>query len=177
MEERKLLNFRINRQIRVPKVRVIGPDGSQLGVLNTRDALIVAEEAGLDLVEVAPTADPPVCKVINYGKFRYDQTKREKESRKAQHQMRVKEIKLKPNIDEHDFMTKLRQAKDFVEKGDKVKVTMMFRGREMIYPEIGTKLLGRMCESLSEVALVESEMKMFGRSLIMVLAPKPHKGR
>jgi translation initiation factor IF-3 len=156
---------------------VIGADGSQLGVLAVREALDLAAEAGLDLVEVAPNADPPVCKIIDYGKFRYDQTKREKESRKAQHQMKIKEIKLKPNINEHDFMTKLRQAKEFIEQGDKVKVTLVFRGREVIYPENGQKLLMRIHDAVIDIAQVESDMKMFGKTLIMVLAPKSQKGK
>lgn len=158
-------------------MRLIGADGSQLGVVTAREALDLATEAGLDLVEVAPNADPPVCKIIDYGKFRYDQTKREKESRKAQHQMKVKEIKLKPNINEHDFQTKLRQAKEFIEQGDKVKVTLVFRGREVIYPEIGQKLVMRIHEAVIDIAQVESDMKMFGKTLIMVLAPKSQKGK
>ncbi|MFN0065365.1 MAG: translation initiation factor IF-3, partial [Chlamydiales bacterium] len=135
--------LRINRQIRVPNVRVIGADGAQIGIISTREALLLAQEAQLDLVEVAPNASPPVCKIIDYGKFRYDQTKRERESKKAQHQVKVKEIKLKPNIDEHDFQTKLKRARQFLEKGNKVKVTCMFRGREMAYPELGKKVVQR----------------------------------
>lgn len=171
------MNFRVNRQIRAPKVRVIGPDGSQAGILNIRDAIGMAQDAGLDLVEIAPNAEPPVCKIIDYGKFRYDQTKREKESKKAQHQVKVKEIKLKPNIDEHDFQTKLKRAQDFLEKGNKVKITCMFRGREMAYPQLGQRVVGRMCEGLQEVAHVEAPAKMMGRSMICVLAPQPAKGK
>lgn len=171
------MNLRINRQIRAPKVRVIGPDGSQIGVLPTRDALVKAEEANLDLVEIAPNAQPPVCKIIDYGKFRYDQTKREKESKKSQVQVKVKEIKLKPNIDEHDFLTKLKQARQFIEKGNKVKVTCMFRGREMAHPERGRKVVERMCEGLEEIAQLEAPLKMFGRNLICVLAPGATKGK
>lgn len=171
------MNLRINRQIRAPRVRVIGADGKQVGVISIRDALVLAEEAGLDLVEIAPSAEPPVCKVIDYGKYRYDQTKREKESKKSQHQVKVKEIKLKPNIDEHDFLTKQKQARQFIEKGNKVKVTCSFRGREMAYPEIGEKVVARMCEGLEDVAQPESPLKMMGRSLIVVLAPSPQKGK
>lgn len=171
------LNLRINRQIRAPRVRVIGPDSKQVGVIPTREALTLAEEAGLDLVEIAPNVDPPVCKIIDYGKYRYDQTKREKESKKSQHQVKVKEIKLKPNIDEHDFLTKQKQARQFIEKGNKVKVTCSFRGREMAYPEIGEKLVQRMCDGLEDVAQAESAVKMMGRSLIVVLAPSTQKGK
>lgn len=170
------MSFRINRQIRAVKVRVIGPEGDQLGVLLVRDALVMAQEAGLDLVEVAPNAEPPVCKIVDYGKFRYDQTKREKESKKAQHQVKVKEIKVKPNIDEHDFLTKLKKAQEFLEKGNKVKITCMFRGREMAYQQFGLKVVERMCQAL-ENAHVEAPAKMMGRSMICVLAPQAAKGK
>ncbi|MCH9626986.1 MAG: Translation initiation factor IF-3 [Chlamydiales bacterium] len=171
------MNFRVNRQIRAPKARVIGPEGNQIGVISVRDALTMAQEAGLDLVEIAPNAEPPVCKIIDYGKFRYDQTKREKESKKIQHQVRVKEIKLKPNIDEHDFQTKLKRAQGFLEKGNKVKVTCMFRGREMAYPQLGQRVVNRMCAELEEIAHVEAPAKMMGRSMICVLAPQAAKGK
>lgn len=163
--------MRINKQIRAPKVRVIGPEGDQVGVLAIRDALDKAQEFNLDLVEIAPNAQPPVCKIIDYGKYRYDQTKREKESKKAQHQVKVKEIKLKPNIDEHDFQTKLKHARQFLEKGNKVKVTCMFRGRELAHPEIGHKVVQRLCEGLEDIAQVESPAKHMGRNLICVLGP------
>jgi translation initiation factor IF-3 len=169
------LNLRINKQIRAPKVRVIGSDGSQVGILAIRDALLKAQEENLDLVEIAPNAQPPVCKIVDYGKFRYDQTKREKESKKAQHQVKVKEVKLKPNIDEHDFQTKLKQARQFVEKGNKVKVTCMFRGREMAHPELGQKMVEKFCKGLEDIALVEAPPKLLGRNLIGVLAPAPTK--
>lgn len=167
--------MRINRQIRAPRVRVIGPDGKQIGIIPVREALARAEEAQLDLVEVAPAADPPVCKIIDYGKFRYDQTKKEKESKKGQHQVKVKEIKLKPNIDEHDFQTKLKQARQFIEKGNKVKITCMFRGREMAYPQLGEKVMQRMCEGLEKMAVIEAPAKMLGRNLICVMAPLGQK--
>jgi translation initiation factor IF-3 len=170
------LNLRVNKQIRAPKVRVIGPEGDQVGVLLLKDALIKAQEANLDLVEVAPNAQPPVCKIVDYGKFRYDQTKREKESKKAQHQVKVKEVKLKPNIDEHDFQTKLKQARGFIEKGNKVKVSCMFRGREMANTNLGEKVVQNFCKGLEDVALVEAPPKLLGRSLIGVLAPAPIKG-
>jgi translation initiation factor IF-3 len=170
------LNLRVNKQIRAPKVRVIGSDGSQVGILAIKDALIKAQEENLDLVEIAPNAQPPVCKIVDYGKFRYDQTKREKESKKSQHQVKVKEVKLKPNIDEHDFQTKLKQARQFIEKGNKVKVTCMFRGREMAHPELGQKMVEKFCKSLEDIAISESPPKLLGRNLIGVLAPAPTKG-
>ena len=170
------MNLRVNKQIRAPKVRVIGPEGDQVGVLSLQDALQQAREASLDLVEVAPNAQPPVCKIVDYGKFRYDQTKREKESKKAQHQVKVKEVKVKPNIDEHDFNTKMKQARGFLEKGNKVKVTCMFRGREMAHTDLGLRVVQNFCKGLEDVALVEAPPKLLGRSLIGVLAPAPVKG-
>jgi len=165
----------LNREIRAPKVRVIGSTGEQMGVMNARDALKLAEDEGLDLVEIAPNAVPPVCKIVDYGKFRYDQTKREKESKKASHQIKVKEVKLKPNIDEHDLQTKLKHAKDFLEKGNKVKFTCMFRGREMAHTSIGQRLMQKVVEELQEVAMVESPVSLFGRFLTVVLAPQKKK--
>lgn len=146
-----------------------------MGVVPLYQALAMAEEAGLDLVEISPGAEPPVCKIINYGKFRYDQTKREKENKKAQHQIKVKEVKIKPNIDEHDLQTKLRHAKDFISKGNKVKLTCTFRGREMMHPEFGESLVRRVCDELEEIAQPESQAKMFGRMLTVVLAPGSKK--
>ncbi len=172
---RKDLNFRINKRIRALQVRVIGADGEQIGVIPTREALQRAQDVNLDLVEVAPNAEPPVCKIIDYGKFRYDQTKREKESKKAQHQVKVKEIKLKPNIDEHDFVTKQNRARGFLEKGNKVKVSCFFRGREMAHTEVGREVVKKMCDGLQDVAQPESSLKMMGRSLIVILAPTAQK--
>ncbi len=163
--------MRVNREIRAPKVRVISQTGEQIGVLALYEALAMAEQDGLDLVEISPGASPPVCKIINYGKFRYDQTKREKESKKAQHQVKIKEVKLKPNIDDNDFQTKMRHARDFVTKGNKVKVSCVFRGREMAHPEIGQRLVDKFCEDLADIATVEAPAKMFGRMLTAVLAP------
>jgi len=163
--------LRVNREIRAPKVRVISQTGEQIGVLALYEALAMAEQDGLDLVEISPGASPPVCKIINYGKFRYDQTKREKESKKAQHQVKIKEVKLKPNIDDNDFQTKMRHARDFVTKGNKVKVSCVFRGREMAHPEIGQRLVDQFCEDLADIATVEAPAKMFGRMLTAVLAP------
>jgi translation initiation factor IF-3 len=167
--------LRVNREIRAPKVRLIGQDGEQIGVVALYEALAMADNAGLDLVEISPGASPPVCKIINYGKFRYDQTKREKESKKSQHQIKVKEVKIKPNIDEHDLMTKLRHAHDFISQGDKVKITCTFRGREMMHSRRGEDLVKRCCEYLSEIAQAESPAKLFGRMLSVVLSPLPKK--
>ncbi len=135
----------------------------------------MAQQAGLDLVEVVPTAAPPVCKIMNYGKFRYDQTKREKENKKAQHQIKIKEVKLKPNIDEHDLETKLRQMRDFLQKGNKVKVTCFFRGREMVHKDIGFSLIKKVCDSVEEIAQPEAPLKMLGRVLHVVLMPGTKK--
>lgn len=167
--------MRVNRQIRALKVRVISQTGEQIGVLTLQEALVLAEQDGVDLVEIVPTATPPVCKIIDYGKYRYDQTKREKESKKAQHQIKVKELKLKPNINDHDFEVKLRHAREFVEKGNKVKVSVVFRGREMAHPEIGQRLISRMVESLQDTASAETPAKMFGRMLTVVFSPTGKK--
>jgi len=135
----------------------------------------MAEEKGLDLVEIVPAASPPVCKIMDYGKYRYDQTKREKESKKASHQVKVKEIKFKPNINENDLQTKLRQTRDFLAKGYKVKVSCMFRGREMIHTEIGERLVQKVIDDLDDVAAVEAPLKLFGRFYTVVLAPSLKK--
>lgn len=171
----KTLNLRINREIRVPKVRLIDRDGSQAGVVTLAEALTKAEQAGLDLVEIAPNAEPPVCKIIDYGKYRYQLVKKEKEQKKAQHQVKVKEIKLKPNTDEHDLITKMKHAREFVVKGNKVRLTCVFRGREMLHPEYGEKVMRRFCDELSDIASPESPAKMLGRSLSVVLAPGAKK--
>lgn len=167
--------MKANREIRAPKVRVIGPDGEQIGVLPLFEAIKRAEELRLDLVEVAPNVVPPVCKIIDYGKFRYDQTKREKENKKAQHQIKVKEVKLKPNIDENDLATKIRQAKEFLVKGNKVKLTCTFRGREMVHPEIGEELVKRFCEDVNDISDIEAPSKRMGRTINVVLAPSTKK--
>jgi translation initiation factor IF-3 len=167
--------LKVNREIRAPKVRVIGQAGEQIGILALYEALERAAEAGLDLVEIVPGSNPPVCKIINYGKFRYDQTKREKESKKAQHQIKVKEVKFKPNIDIHDLETKKRHAREFISKGNKVKITCTFRGREMAHPEIGHKLVQAFCDDLEDVAMTESEPKLMGKMLSVILAPGSKK--
>ncbi|MBS0651938.1 MAG: translation initiation factor IF-3 [Verrucomicrobia bacterium] len=169
------LNLRINREIRVPKVRVIDEDGGQVGVLTLLEALTRAEQAGLDLVEIAPNAEPPVCKIIDYGKYRYQLTKKEKEQKKAQHQVKVKEIKIKPNTDEHDIEVKMKHAREFIAKGNKVRVTCTFRGREMLHSEYGRRAVQRFCDDLSDVATPESPPKMLGRNLSVVLAPGAKK--
>lgn len=163
--------MRINREIRAARVRVIDKDGAQLGVLSIGEALTRAEQAGLDLIEIAPTAEPPVCKIIDYGKFRYQQTKKEKENKKSQHQVKVKEIKVKPNTDEHDILVKLKHARDFIVKGNKVRLTCVFRGREMMHPEFGERIVRQMCADLEDIATPETHAKMMGRSLSVVLAP------
>lgn len=167
--------MKVNREIRAPKVRVISHTGEQVGVVSLYEAIAMAEEQGLDLVEIVPGSNPPVCKIMNFGKFRYDQSKREKENKKASHQIKVKEIKLKPNIDVHDLETKTRHARDFLTGGNKVKITCTFRGREMMHPEIGEKLVQTMCQQLEDVAIVESPPKMMGRMLLAVLAPGAKK--
>lgn len=163
--------MKVNREIRAPRVRVISQTGEQVGVLALYEALAMAEQDGLDLVEISSGAVPPVCKIMNYGKFRYDQTKREKENKKAQHQVKVKEIKIKPNIGTHDLETKMQHAREFLTKGNKVKITCTFRGREMAHPEVGEKLMMKLCSDLEDLATAESPLKMLGRMLIVILAP------
>lgn len=163
--------MRINREIRADKLRVITEAGEQLGILTLREALAKAEEMGLDLVEIAPTAKPPVAKIIDYGKFRYHQAKKEKEGKKAQVQIKVKEIKLKPNIDTHDFQTKVKHARDFLAKGNKVRVTIVFRGREMLHIDLGHKVVEQFCHELADMSVMESPPKLMGRAMSTVLAP------
>ena len=162
---------RINGAIRSPKVRCIDPDGNQLGVLDTRDAMEKAADFGLDLVEVQPNAEPPVCKILDYGKYKYEAQKRANEARKKQKTIEVKEIKFRPNIDEHDYQVKMRNVNKFLTGGDKVKVTLRFRGREMAHQELGMEMLKRVEEDLKEIGIVEQMPKMEGRQMVMVLAP------
>lgn len=147
-------------------------DGNQLGVLNLREALRAAEERQLDLVEVAPQAKPPVCRIMDYGRYRYEQSKREKEAKKKQRIITVKEVKLRPNIDDHDFNVKARNAIRFLKDGDKVKATIMFRGRQIVHPDIGRQLLVRLADQVADLANVERHPKLEGRNMIMILAPK-----
>ena len=167
--------MRINEEIRAREVRVIGSDGEQLGIMSGREAQQLAYEKHLDLVEIAPTAKPPVCRIMDYGKYRYEQQKREKESRKKQKTFDIKEVKLRPGIEEHDFNVKFKNAVRFLEDGDKVKVTIMFRGREFSHPELGEVLLNKMAAQLKEMAVVERQPKLEGKNMIMIVAPKPSK--
>ncbi|MEL7431228.1 MAG: translation initiation factor IF-3 [Chlamydiota bacterium] len=164
-------NLRINKEIRSEKVRVVKDNGDHVGVMDLRQALDLARKEGLDLIEVSPSAKPPVCRLTEYGKFRYHRTKKEKESRKAQHQVKVKEIKFKPNIDVHDFQTKAKKARSMIEKGNKIRFTCMFRGREILHMELGEKVIKEFCQELQDVATPESVSKRMGRSLTRVLAP------
>ncbi len=165
------MNLRINREIRAPKVRLIGKDGKQIGIVSIAEAQSYAERDSLDLVEISPNAVPPVCKIVDYGKYRYQMTKKERENKKGQHQAKLKEIKVKPNIDEHDLQVKIKRAREFIEKGDKVRVTCMFRGREMARPELGQKVADRIAEALRDVAQTEAPPKQMGRNYSLVLAP------
>jgi len=163
--------FRVNDRIRVPRVRVVDPEGQQVGIMNTPDALAMAQEQDLDLVEVAAQADPPVCRIMDYGKYKYEQAVRQREARKKQSHVVVKEMKMRPKIDRHDYETKKGHVVRFLRQGAKVKVTIMFRGREMIHPEIGQQLLERLAEEVDEIAKVETSPKLDGRNMTMVLAP------
>ena len=163
--------LRINEEVRCKEVRLIDDAGQQLGVMAPREAAKIAAEKGLDLVEIAPTANPPVCRIMDYGKYRYEQSKREKEAKKNQKVISVKEVKLRPNIEDHDFQTKARNAAKFLAGGDKVKVTIMFRGREITHPELGQELCERFADELSNVSKVEKPAKVEGRNMIMILAP------
>lgn len=162
----------MNREIGARMVRLIDAEGEMLGVVPIREALMTAEEAGLDLVEVAPQAEPPVCKLLDYGKFKYEAQKKANEARKKQKVIDVKEIKMRPNIDDHDYDVKLRNARRFMEEGDKVKVTMRFRGREMAHQDIGMNLLSRVRTDLDDIGKVEMLPKLEGRQMIMILAPR-----
>ncbi|WP_353892658.1 translation initiation factor IF-3 [Proteinivorax hydrogeniformans] len=161
-----------NEDIRFKEIRLIGSDGEQLGVVTSKKAREMAENQGLDLVAVAPQARPPVCRIMDVGRYKYEQAKREKEAKKKQHVISVKEVKLRPKIDEHDFQTKLRNVIRFLKKQDKVKVTIMFRGREVTHPKIGTKLCERVAEEVADLGTVEKKAKLEGRNMTMVLAPK-----
>ena len=162
----------INEQIRDKEVRLIGSDGEQLGIMSARDAQKIADEAGLDLVKIAPNAKPPVCKVIDYGKYRYEQARKEKDAKKKQKTVELKEIRLSPNIDTNDLNTKMNAARKFLNKGDKVKITLRFRGREMAHMNQSKHILDDIAESLAEEAVVEKAPKIEGRSISMVLAEK-----
>ena len=169
--------MKFNHQIRAKSIRLIGSDGKQVGVVSLEEALDLAKQEGVDLVEVVPTAEPPVCKLVDYGKFRYDQTKRKKESKKVQHQVKVKEIKFKPNIDSHDLEIKMNKARAFLEKGNKVRMACSFRGREMLHKDIGQNLFKRVLENLEDVGSAESFPKLLGRTLSCVIAPIVSTGK
>jgi translation initiation factor IF-3 len=158
--------------ISAPTIRLVDPDGEMVGVLSAEEGLQMAIDAGLDLVEVSPNADPPVCKILDYGKFKYEQQKKRNEARKKQKIIEVKEIKMRPGIDEHDYQVKMRSMRRFLGDGDKVKVTIRFRGREMAHQELGMKVLDRVCDDLEELIKVEMLPQMEGRLMTMVLAPK-----
>ncbi len=163
---------RSNQEIRVPQVQLIDAEGKNHGVVATSQALAMAEEAGLDLVEIVPSAQPPVCKIADLGKMKYQSQKKAAEARKRQKTIEIKEIKMRPNIDDHDYETKMKAVRRFFDDGDKVKLTLRFRGREMAHLELGMQLLNRVREEVGEIAKVEAEPKLEGRQMMMVLAPK-----
>nr|WP_219729456.1 translation initiation factor IF-3 [Actinopolyspora erythraea] len=171
----------MNDRIRVPEVRLVGPNGEQVGIVRIEDALRLAEEAELDLVEVAPQAKPPVCKLMDYGKFKYESAQKARESRRNQQQTVIKEQKLRPKIDPHDYQTKKGHVSRFLGQGHKVKVTIMFRGREQSRPELGFRLLQQLADDVSEQGFIEAKPKQDGRNMTMVLAPhktgKGHKSK
>jgi translation initiation factor IF-3 len=168
-------DYRVNQGIKANEVRLIGPDGDNVGVISTQEAIRIAQEADLDLVEVAPNANPPVCRVMDYGKFLYERTKKEREARKSQVKVEIKEIRLRPKTTEHHRGFKVRDARRWLESGKKVKVRIRFRGREITYPEIALKDLKKIAEDLSDVGFVEQNPSMEGRSMLMVLAPNKSK--
>lgn len=172
MEVSAISELMINEQIRDREVRLIGEDGEQLGIMSARDAMKLAREANLDLVKIAPNAKPPVCKIIDYGKYRYEQARKEKEAKKKQKTIEVKEIRLSPNIDTNDLNTKVNQARKFVTGGNKVKVAVRFRGRELTHTAVGKTILDDFAQQLSDVAVVDKPAKLEGRSMVMFLAEK-----
>jgi translation initiation factor IF-3 len=162
----------INWDIRAPEVRVIDPEGKQMGILAVKEAIRIAEERGLDLVEVAPNSQPPVCRIMNYGKYKYQQSKRTQEARKHQTVIHIKEVKIRPRTEEHDFQFKLRHVKRFLEEGNKVKISILFRGREIAHPEFGKEMLNRLIEEVKDVMVVEQFPRLEGRNMVMIMAPK-----
>lgn len=165
----------MNDKIRSPEIRLIGAEGENVGVVTPTRAMDLAEEAGLDLVEISPNASPPVCKIMDFGKFKYEQQKRESEARKKQKVIEVKEVKFRPNTDTHDYEVKMRNVYKFLENGDKVKVTLRFRGREMAHQNLGRELLERVAEDTKEMGKVENMPKMEGRQMVMMIGPLPQK--
>ena len=172
MEGKTISELMINEQIRDREIRLIGQNGEQLGIMSARDAYLKAQEAGLDLVKIAPTAKPPVCKIIDYGKYRYELARKEKEAKKKQKTIEIKEVRLSPNIDTNDLNTKVGAARKFITKGDKVKVTLRFRGREMAHMNSSKYILDEFAESLSDIATVDKAPKVEGRSMTMFLTAK-----
>jgi len=164
--------MRVNRMIRISPLRVIAPDGEQLGIMTVDEAIAAAEARGLDLVEVAPMARPPVCRIMDFGKFKFEQAKAARAAKKKQRNVELKEIKFRPGIDEHDFMFKTRHAHEFLAEGNKVKVTMMFRGRQMAHPELGREVLDRVAEQLADVGKIEQEARLEGRNMTMLMTPR-----
>ncbi|MGQ9531660.1 MAG: translation initiation factor IF-3 [Desulfotomaculales bacterium] len=164
--------FRVNEEIRAREIRVVDPEGKQLGIMSAREALRLAEELQLDLVEVAPQARPPVCRLMDFGRYKYEQSKREREARKRQRTVELKEIKFRPRIEEHDFRVKLRNATRFLNDGDKVKVTIIFRGREIVHTQLGEQLMNRLASELAELATVERAPRLEGKQMVMILAPR-----
>ncbi|PIE75355.1 MAG: translation initiation factor IF-3 [Deltaproteobacteria bacterium] len=171
MAGKKTEQTRINQMINEKEVRVIDSEGNQLGVLNIEKALNTADEAGLDLVEVSPGANPPVCRIMDYGRFKYQQTKKKQEAKKKQTVVQIKEIKVRPKTEDHDLNTKLKQIKKFISKNNKVKITVRFRGREITLPEMGKDILARIAAETEDIAFIETMPKFEGRTMIMVLAP------
>ncbi|MGA3004879.1 MAG: translation initiation factor IF-3 [Acetobacteraceae bacterium] len=163
---------RVNEEIRVPQVRLIDQDGEMMGVMGARDAMLRAYAVGLDLVEISPNADPPVCKILDYGKFKYEQQKKRNEAKKKQKVIEIKEIKVRPNIDENDYQVKMRAMKSFIEEGDKVKVTLRFRGREMAHQDIGVRVLERIRSEMDLTTKVEQMPRLENRQMVMVLSPR-----
>ena len=172
MEVSIISELMINEQIRDREIRLIGEDGEQLGIMSARDAMKLAREANLDLVKIAPTAKPPVCKIIDYGKYRYEQARREKEARKKQKTIEVKEVRLSPNIDTNDLNTKVNQARKFVSGGNKVKVAVRFRGRELAHTAVGKTILEDFAQKLSDIAVIDKPAKLEGKSMVMFLVEK-----
>jgi translation initiation factor IF-3 len=164
--------IRVNKQIRFSPLRVIAPDGAQLGILDVETAMAKAQEYGLDLVEVAPTARPPVVRIMDYGKFKFEQAKMARVAKKKQHVIHLKEVKYRPGIEDHDFDTKTRHARRFLAEGNKVKVTLMFRGRQIAHPELGRQVVDRVAVELADVAKIETEARFEGKSIMMILTPK-----
>ncbi len=172
----KPVQTRVNERIRIREVRLIDEEGNQVGVIATRDALEMARERGLDLVEVAPNASPPVCRLMDYGKYRFEQSKKERDSRKNQHVTKLKEVRIEPKIGGHDLETKGRAAQRFLESGDKVKINVLFRGRSITHPELGKELLDKLAAQLEDSGVIEQAPRMEGRNMTMTMAPIRQKG-